>query len=93
MSHRHYCDVSHKPSHLYENGKANVIQIPPDAEQKVERALSQLGTYKAVCFWCGYGYEEYTRKAEDEHFANRCPEAPQELKDRASARLTGVEKQ
>jgi hypothetical protein len=39
------------------------------------------------CLWCDHVYVEYTRTTEDQHFAYHCPEAPQELKDSARARL------
>jgi len=63
------------------------IDFPADFEGKAERAVRQLGKYQAVCFWCAYGYDEYTRKAEDEHFAYDCPEAPQELREDAMKRM------
>jgi hypothetical protein len=40
-----------------------------------------------VCFWCGHGYEKYSRKAEDEHFAYHCPDSPDELRESARKRL------
>jgi len=71
----------------HQEGEANFISVPPDADQMVERALSQLGAYEAACLWCGHGYEDYNRKAEDEHFAYHCPDAPEELKENAKRRL------
>jgi hypothetical protein len=68
-------------------GEANFISVPPDADQKVERALSQLGAYEAACLWCGHGYDEFNQKAEDEHFAHNCPDAPEELRKNAKRRL------
>jgi hypothetical protein len=70
-------------------GDADLLKLPADADQKVERALSQLETSEAACLWCGGGYDEYSPKAEDEHFAHHCPDAPDELKDIARARLAG----
>lgn len=80
------------PEHLpytstKENAKGVPITVPPDAEEKVERAFSQLETYEAACFWCGHGYDEYSPKAEDEHFAYNCPDAPEELRENAKRRL------
>jgi hypothetical protein len=63
------------------------LNVPPDADEKVERALSQLETCKAACLWCGHGYDEYNAKAEDEHFAYNCPDAPEELREIAKRRL------
>jgi hypothetical protein len=63
------------------------ITMPPDADDKAERAFSQLETYVAACFWCGHGYDEYNAKAEDEHFAYNCPDAPEELREHAKKRL------
>jgi hypothetical protein len=63
------------------------LHIPRDAKQKIKRAVQQLEIYGAVCMWCGYGYARYTPELEDEHFANHCPEAPEELKDNARRRL------
>ena len=79
------------PEHLHqtraEAGAGGVpIAMPPDADEKVERAFSQLETYEAACFWCGQGYE-YNPKAEDDHFAYKCPDAPEELREHAKKRL------
>jgi hypothetical protein len=63
------------------------IDAPPDIGEKAERAIRQLGKYQAACIWCAYGYDEYSRKAADEHFAYNCPDAPQELRDNAKRRL------
>jgi len=32
-------------------------------------------------------YDEYNPKAEDEHFAHNCPDAPEELREHAKKRL------
>lgn len=63
------------------------IDVPHDIGEKAERAVRQLGKYEAACVWCAHGYAEYTRKAEDEHFAYNCPDAPQELRENAIRRL------
>ncbi len=68
-------------------GEAALLDLPADADEKVERALGQLETYEAAFLWCGGGYDEYSAKAEDEHFAYYCPDAPEELKENAKRRL------
>jgi hypothetical protein len=65
------------------------ISFPEDTADKIKRAVEQGDSYAAVCFWCGHGYDRYTRKIEAEHFAYHCPDAPQQLKDSARARLAG----
>jgi hypothetical protein len=72
---------------LHDASEKNFIEVPPDADEKIEVALGKLGTYEAACFWCGHGYEVYNRKAEDEHFAHHCPDAPEELRENAKRRL------
>ena len=67
------------------------LELPPDWEKKSKRALKQLEQYAATCFWCGYGYEEYSPELEDEHFADHCVEAPEELKENAKARIHATE--
>jgi len=57
------------------------IKFPPDFNERAERALTQAKRYGAACFWCGYGYEEYSRKSEAEHIAYHCPDAPEKLKE------------
>jgi hypothetical protein len=42
---------------------------------------------EAFCVWCSHEYAEYTAEAENQHFAHHCPEAPEELKESARARL------
>jgi hypothetical protein len=64
------------------------INFPEDTADKIKRAAEQRDSYAAVCFWCGYGYDEYTRKAENEHFAYHCPDAPEALRESAKKRLT-----
>ncbi len=80
------------PEHLHQTsaeGDAGGVPItmPPDADEKAERAFSQLETYEAACFWCGHGYDEYNAKTEGEHFAHNCPDAPEELREHAKTRL------
>jgi hypothetical protein len=80
------------PEHLHqtcaeEDAGGGPITIPADADEKAERAFSQLQTYVAACFWCGHGYDEYNTKAEDEHFAHNCPDAPEGLRENAKRRL------
>ncbi len=68
-------------------GNMPKLKLPDDFDEKSERALEQLEKYAAVCFWCGYGYAEYSPKLEDEHFAHHCPDAPEELRENARFRL------
>jgi hypothetical protein len=80
------------PEHLHQtSAEADAggvpISLPLDADEKAERAFAQLQTYEAACFWCGHGYDEYNAKAEDEHFAYNCPDAPEELREHAKKRL------
>ena len=63
------------------------LRLPDDFDEKSERALKQLKKFAASCFWCGYGYKEYSSELEDEHFAYHCPDAPEELKENARKRL------
>jgi hypothetical protein len=82
------------PEHLSqksaeESARGVPITFPPDVNEKAERAFQQLETYEAACFWCGHGYEDYNTKAEDEHFAYHCPDAPVELRNIARASLAG----
>ena len=63
------------------------LKLPPDWEKKSKRALNQLEQYAATCFWCGYGYEEYSPELEDDHFAFHCADAPEELREGARKRL------
>jgi hypothetical protein len=63
------------------------LKLPDEFDEKSERALNQLEKYAAACFWCGHGYEEYSPELEDEHFANHCPDAPEELRESARKRL------
>jgi hypothetical protein len=63
------------------------IKFPPDYKTKAKRAVKQAQKYGAACFWCGQGYEEYSRALEDEHFAHYCPEAPEQLKQIARKRI------
>jgi hypothetical protein len=79
--------------HLLQSTKEDAggvpITFPPDVDEKAERAFQRFETYEAACLWCGHGYDKYSPKAEDEHFAFHCPDAPEELKDIARARLAG----
>jgi hypothetical protein len=65
------------------------INFPADAAAKIRRAVRK--TKKrgvvAACLWCGHGYTEYNHELADEHFANVCPNAPEELKANAKKRL------
>jgi hypothetical protein len=69
------------------HGEAELLDLPSDADEKIEAAVGQLETYGAACLWCGHGYEDYSRKAEDEHFVYHCPDAPEELRENARRRL------
>jgi hypothetical protein len=57
------------------------IKFSPDSEEKFERAVEQAKKHGAACFWCGHGYEDYSRKSEAEHIAYHCPDAPEKLKE------------
>jgi hypothetical protein len=65
------------------------INLPADAAAKLSRAVrnAKKPGIVAACFWCGYGYRRYDHQLEDEHFANVCPNAPEELKTSAKKRL------
>ena len=39
------------------------------------------------CVWCSHVYVSYSPKIEDQHFANYCPGAPEELREAAKSRL------
>jgi hypothetical protein len=67
------------------------IKLPSDVEAKFRRAARKMRKpgIVAVCLWCGHGYTEYTSEIEDKHFADVCPNAPQELKVNAANRLQG----
>ena len=39
------------------------------------------------CMWCTHVYVDYNRQTENEHFANHCPRAPEQLKESARKRL------
>jgi hypothetical protein len=57
------------------------IKFSSDFAERAERAVEQARKHGAACFWCGHGYEEYSRKSEAEHIAYHCPEAPEKLKE------------
>jgi hypothetical protein len=65
------------------------INFPTDAGAKLRRAVrnAKKPGVVAACLWCGYGYTMYNHEVEDEHFANACPNAPEELKANAKKRL------
>jgi len=84
-------ECKQQPDRVRENSEATAIAMPLDFEEKAERAFNQLESFGAVCFWCGYGYAEYNRKAEDEHFAYHCADAPEELRDNAKTRLLSAD--
>jgi len=65
------------------------IHVPADAEAQIGRAVRNVtkGGAVAACLWCGHGFPNYKHKIEDEHFANSCPNAPEELKASAKKRL------
>ena len=65
------------------------MNFPADAAAKLKRAVrnAKKPHMAAACFWCGHGYTEYTHELEDRHFANVCPNAPDELKASAKMRL------
>lgn len=45
------------------------------------------GKSVAFCFWCSHQYADYNRQTENDHFANHCPHAPEQLKDSARKSL------
>ena len=57
------------------------IKFPSDFAERAERAVEQARKHGAACFWCGHGYEEYSREHEAELIAYHCPEAPEKLKE------------
>jgi hypothetical protein len=63
------------------------IEVPSDFWQRADDVFGQLENYAAVCVWCGHGYDIFTPQTEDEHFAHDCPNAPEQLKKTALARL------
>jgi hypothetical protein len=63
------------------------LSLPPDCDKKSASALKRLEKYAAACLWCSHGYEEYSPKLEDEHFAYHCTDAPEKLKANARSRL------
>jgi peptide subunit release factor 1 (eRF1) len=65
------------------------IRFPSDFAERAERAVEQAKKYGAACFWCGYGYDEYSRKSEAENIAYHCPEAPEELKENMTSAISG----
>jgi hypothetical protein len=44
----------------------------------------------AWCMWCDHVYLDYSPTTEDQHFARYCPDAPQQLKDSAMARMAPI---
>jgi hypothetical protein len=62
------------------------IQFPPDTEAKLKRSIKQAARYGAACFWCGYGYREFSLQLQDEHLST-CPGAPEKAKQDAARRL------
>ena len=65
------------------------IQLPTDAAAKLKRAVrnAKKPGMVAACLWCGHSYTKYNHEIEDEHFANVCPNAPEELRANAKKRL------
>jgi hypothetical protein len=65
------------------------LNLPNDADAKFSRAIRNAKKPGIVgaCLWCGHGYPEYSREIENEHFANVCPNAPEQLKADAKKRL------
>jgi hypothetical protein len=49
------------------------------------------GDVVGFCLWCDHVYVKYNHRIENQHFANHCSGAPQELKDSARARLARAE--
>jgi hypothetical protein len=44
---------------------------------------ADLETSVGFCLWCGHQYVNYNPETEDDHFANHCPNAPEQLKESA----------
>lgn len=62
------------------------IQFPPDAATRLKRAVKQAAACGAACFWCGFGYEAFNMKAQDEHLAT-CAEYPEKGREQARKQL------
>ena len=50
-------------------------------------AETESGKVVGWCFHCDHVYLNYSSEIEDRHFANYCPDAPEELKKSARERL------
>jgi hypothetical protein len=71
--------------YLYSQQTAHVSQLK--ARCQCGCADLDPGASVGICLWCGHRYADYSPKIEAEHFAKHCPEAPEELKETARARL------
>lgn len=62
---------------------------PPSPAPHCECGCADADTEKVIdwCMWCDHVYVDHNRVTEDQHFARHCPDAPQELKHSARARL------
>jgi hypothetical protein len=58
------------------------IEMPKDAGERIARGVKSIQSSgaSAVCFWCGFLYQQYDRDAEEAHLL-LCPEYPAESKN------------
>jgi hypothetical protein len=63
--------------------------LPPLPHCNCGCAQSDPNEVVGFCLWCDHRYADYSPKIEAEHFAHHCPEAPEQLKESARARLAG----
>jgi hypothetical protein len=68
------------------------IQFPIEMPKGFSSRNNDCKKYAGFCLWCGYGYTEYSRQLEAEHFANNCPDAPEELRKNSRRHLSGTTK-
>jgi hypothetical protein len=83
-------DQRHPPSDAMSNEQGKPvtrIEVPSDFWGRADQVFGELEGYAAVCVWCGHGYDIFTPETEDQHFAHNCPDAPEQLKKTALARL------
>src|SRR5512133_1651953 len=64
------------------------IRFPAKLPEKLKRQTNSARCCDAYCIWCGFGYPRYSQKAEAEHFAQNCPDAPETLRENARRRLS-----
>jgi hypothetical protein len=77
----HKSDVTPADVEAVKEAEAISIQFPTAMPRKLNRLMGSK-KYVAFCYWCGFGYEIYSRRLEAEHFAQNCPGAPAELRSK-----------